>query len=212
MGSTSVPGIWKIGPLATAHPAVRSRAILDILARELPPESHEATLVELNVKALGNVLVNGGRVVLPGGYHVEARGPWLVLSTSGKHPGVTLDVGQTIKLPTDIQIQMQPVTCDQSVVADASGMTCFVVLPSGSEGVVLRLARSGDRLGGKRSVTDVCRAAGIAPEERRGVWVVACPSTGDVIWVPGVNFGQRQLLDGDKPTHFLTAARLLGEC
>lgn len=155
MGSTSVAGIWKIDPLAAAHPAVRSRAILDILARELPPLSHEAALVELNVKALGNVLVNGGKVVLPGGYHVEARGPWLVFSDSGKHPGMALDVNQTIELPNGLQIQMQAVTDEQDVVADTSGMTCFVALPCGSEGVVLRLARSGDRLGANRSVTDV---------------------------------------------------------
>jgi len=212
MGSTSVAGIWKIGPLAAAHPALRSRAILDILARELPPDCHESALVELNVKALGNVLVNGGKVVLPGGYHVEARGPWLVFSISGRHPGVTLGFNQTIGLPNGLEIQMQAVTCEQDVVADASGMTCFVTLSSGSNGVVLRPARSGDRLGGKRSVTDVCRAAGIAPEERPGIWVVACPSTDDVLWVPGVNFGQRQLSVEDKPTHLLTATRLLSEC
>jgi hypothetical protein len=107
---------------------------------------------------------------------------------------------------------MQAVTGEQDVVADPSGMTCFVTLPSGSEGVVLRLARSGDRLGAKRSVTDVCRAAGIPPEERPGVWVAVCPSTGDVLWVPGVCFGQRQLSQGVKPTHFLVASHAIAGC
>jgi tRNA(Ile)-lysidine synthetase-like protein len=209
---TSVAGIWKIEPLAAAHPALRSRAILDILARELPPDCHEAALVELNVRTLGRVLINGGKVVLPGRFHVEARGPWLVFSDGGKHPGMALDVNQTIGLPNGLEIQMQAVTCEQDVVADPSGMTCFVTLPSGSESVVLRLARSGDRLGAKRSVTDVCRAAGIPPEERPGVWVAVCPSTGDVLWVPGVCFGQRQLSQGVKPTHFLVASHAIAGC
>ena len=209
---TSVAGIWKIAPLAAAHPALRSRAILDILARVLPPDCHEAALVELNVRTLGRVLINGGKVVLPGRFHVEARGPWLVFSDSGKHPGMALDVNQTIGLPNGLEIQMQAVTGVQDVVADPSGMTCFVTLPSGSEGVVLRLARSGDRLGAKRSVTDVCRAAGIPPEERPGVWVAVCPSTGDVLWVPGVCFGQRQLSQGVKPTHILVASHAIAGC
>lgn len=209
---TSVAGIWKIAPLAGAHPALRSRAILDILARELPPECHEAALVELNVRALGNLLINGGKVVLPGRLHVEARGPWLVFSDGGKYPGMALDSNQTIGLPNGLEIQMQAVSGEQDVVADPSGMTCFVALPSASEGVVLRLARSGDRLGAKRSVTDVCRAAGIQPNERPGVWVAECPSTGDVLWVPGVCFGQKPLTQGSKPTHFLVASHAIAGC
>ena len=209
---TSVAGIWKIAPLTAAHPALRSRAILDILARELPPDCHEAALVELNVRTLGKVLINGGKVVLPGRFHVEARGPWLVFSDSGKHPGMALIVNQTIALPCGLQIQMQAVMGEQNVVADPSGMTCFVALPSGSEGAVLRLARSGDRLGAKRSVTDVCRAAGIPPDERPGVWVAVCPLTGDVLWVPGVPFGQRALQSGVSPTHFLVASQPSGGC
>ncbi len=209
---TSVAGIWKIAPLAAAHPALRSRAILDILARELPPECHEAALVELNVRTLGNLLMNGGKVVLPGGFHVETRGPWLVFSDSGIHTGMALDVNQTIGLPNGLQIHMQAVTREQDVVADPSGMTCFIALPSGSDGVVLRLVRNGDRLGAKRNVTDVCRAAGIPPEERPGVWVVACPLTGDVLWIPGVGYGQRQLPQGVKPTHFLVAYHAIGGC
>ena len=202
--ATSIPGIWKIEPLTCAHPAVRSRAILDILAREIAPEFHEAALVELNVRTLGTVIINGGKVVLPGGFHVEARGQWLVFTDSGKHPGVLLRVDQSITLPNGLCIHLQAVTDNENAVADPSGMTCFVALPSGSEGVVLRLTRSGDRLGPKRTVTDVCRAAGIPPEERPGVWVAACPLTGDVLWVPGVAFGQRTLLIEAAVTHLLS--------
>ena len=209
---TSVAGIWKIAPLAAAHPALRSRAILDILARTLPQDCHEAALVELNVRTLGNLLINGGKVVLPGRFHVEARGPWLVFSDSGKHPGMALGINQTIGLPNGLQIQMQAVTGEQDVVADPSGMSCFVTLPSGSEGVVLRLARSGDRLGAKRTVTDVCRAAGIPPEERPGVWVAVCPLTHDVLWVPGFPFGQRALQSGVSPTHFLVGSEPSAGC
>ena len=203
--ATSVIGIWKIAPLAAAHPALRSRAILDILARELPPDCHEAALVDLNVRTLGRVLINGGKVVLPGGFHVEARGPWLVFSDSGKHPGVVLRVDQPITLPNGLQIQMRAVTDDEDVVADPSGMSCFVALPGGGQGIVLRLARSGDRVGLKRTVTDVCRSARILPEERPGAWVAVCPTTGDILWVPGVPFGQRALQPGVSPTHLLVA-------
>lgn len=203
--ATSVIGIWKIAPLAAAHPALRSRAILDILARTLPQDCHEAALVELNVRTLGRVLINGGKVVLPGGFHVEARGPWLVFSDSGKHPGVVLRVDQPITLPNDLQIQMHAVTDDKGLVADPSGMSCFLALHSGSESVLLRLARSGDRVGLKRTVTDVCRSARIPPEGRPGVWVAVCPTTGDILWVPGVPFGQRALQPGVSPTHLLVA-------
>ena len=203
--ATSVIGIWKIAPLAAAHPALRSRAILDILARELPPDCHEAALVDLNVRTLGRVLINGGKVVLPGGFHVEARGPWLVFSDSGKHPGVVLRVDHPITLPNGLQIQMHAVTDDEDVVADPSGMSCFVALPGGGQGIVLRLARSGDRVGLKRTVTDVCRSARIPPEERPGAWVAVCPTTGDILWVPGVPFGQRALQPGVSPTHLLVA-------
>jgi hypothetical protein len=201
--ATSVIGIWKIEPLTSAHPAIRSRAILDILAREIAPDCHEAALVELNVRTLGRVLINGGKVVLPGGFHVEARGSWLVFSDGGKHPGVVLSANRPITLPNDLHIQMHAVTDDKGVVADPSGMTCFVGLPSGIESVVLRLARSGDRLGPKRTITDVCRAAGIPPEKRPGVWVALCPLSGDILWVPGVPFGQRTLQHGVSPTHLL---------
>ena len=203
--ATSVIGIWKIAPLAAAHPALRSRAILDILARELPPDCHEAALVDLNVRTLGRVLINGGKVVLPGGFHVEARGPWLVFSDSGKHPGVVLRVDHPITLPNGLQIQMHAVTDDEDVVADPSGMSCFVALPGGGQGIVLRLARSGDRVGLKRTVTDVCRSARIPPEQRPGAWVAVCPTTGDILWVPGVPFGQRALQPGVSPTHLLVA-------
>jgi tRNA(Ile)-lysidine synthase len=203
--ATSVIGIWKIAPLAAAHPALRSRAILDILAREIAPDCHEAALVELNVRTLGRVLINGGKVVLPGGFHVEARGPWLVFSDSCKHPGVVLRADQPILLPNGLQIQMHAVTDDAGVVADPSGMSCFVALPGGSESVVLRLTRSGDQIGLKRTVTDVCRSAGIPPEERPAVWVAVCPTTGDILWVPGVPFGQRTLQHGVPPTHLLVA-------
>lgn len=203
--ATSVIGIWKIAPLAAAHPALRSRAILDILARELPPDCHEAALVDLNVRTLGRVLINGGKVVLPGGFHVEARGPGLVFSDSGKHPGVVLRVDHPITLPNGLQIQMHAVTDDEDVVADPSGMSCFVALPGGGQGIVLRLARSGDRVGLKRTVTDVCRSARIPPEERPGAWVAVCPTTGDILWVPGVPFGQRALQPGVSPTHLLVA-------
>ena len=203
--ATSVIGIWKIAPLAAAHPALRSRAILDILARELPPDCHEAALVDLNVRTLGRVLINGGKVVLPGGFHVEARGPGLVFSDSGKHPGVVLRVDHPITLPNGLQIQMHAVTDDEDVVADPSGMSCFVALPGGGQGIVLRLARSGDRVGLKRTVTDVCRSARIPPEQRPGAWVAVCPTTGDILWVPGVPFGQRALQPGVSPTHLLVA-------
>ena len=203
--ATSVIGIWKIAPLAAAHPALRSRAILDILAREIAPDCHEAALVDLNVRTLGRVLINGGKVVLPGGFHVEARGPWLVFSDSGKHPGVVLHVDHPITLPNGLQIQMRAVTDDEDVVADPSGMSCFVALPGGGQGIVLRLARSGDRVGLKRTVRDVCRSAGIPPEERPGAWVAVCPTTEDILWVPGVPFGQRTLQHGVPPTHLLVA-------
>jgi hypothetical protein len=125
---------------------------------------------------------------------------------------MALTIKQTIGLPNGLQIQMQAVNGEQDVVADPSGMTCFVALPSGSEGIVLRLARSGDRLGAKRTVTDVCRAAGIPPEERSGVWVAACPITGDILWVPGVPFGQRALQSGVSPTHYLLASQPSNGC
>jgi hypothetical protein len=128
-----------------------------------------------------------------------------VFSDNGKHPGVVLRVDHPIMLPNGLQIQMHAIADDEDVAADPSGMSCFVALPGGSESVVLRLACSGDRVGLKRTVTDVCRAAGIPPEERPGVWVAVCTTTGDILWVPGVPFGQRALQHGVSPTHLLVA-------
>ncbi len=80
----------------------------------------------------------------------------------------------------------------------------MIALADPAQGIVLRLVRNGDRLGPYRKVTDVCRAAGIPPTERPGVWVALCPETGDVLWVPGVAFGQRPLLVGAAVTHLLS--------
>ena len=38
------------------------------------------------------------------------------------------------------------------------------------------------------------------------------PSTGDVLWVPGVPFGQRTLQSGVSPTHFLVGSEPSGGC
>ena len=200
--STTVSGIWKRAVLAAAHPALQSRVILDILAREIAPEFHEAALVDLNIKTLAKVVVNGGKVVLPGGFHVESRGPWLVFSEDGNHLGVMLHEAAPVTLPNGQTIRMR--TIDDDDWTDPTGMQCMIALADPAKGIVLRLVKNGDRLGQERKVTDVCRAAGIPPAERPGVWVAVCPETGDVLWVPGVAFGQRPLLVGAAVTHLLS--------
>lgn len=200
--STTVSGIWNRAMLADAHPALQSRAILDILARELAPELHEAALVEINIKAIAKVVVNGGKVVLPGGFHVESRGPWLVFSENGNHSGVMLYEGAPVMLPNGQTVRIRTINDDDRT--DPTGMQCMIALPDPAQGIILRLVRNGDRLGPNRKVADVCRAAGIPPAERSGIWVAVCPVTGDVLWVPGVAFGQRPLLVGAAVTHLLS--------
>jgi tRNA(Ile)-lysidine synthase len=200
--STTVKGIWNRATLADAHPALQSRAILDILARELAPEFHEAALVEMNIKALAKVVVNGGKVVLPGGFHVESRGPWLVFSEDGNHSGVMLYEAALVVLPNGQTVRIR--TIDDDDRTDPTGMQCMIALAAPAEGIVFRLVRNGDRLGPNRKVADVCRAAGIPPAERSGIWVAVCPETGDVLWVPGVAFGQRPLRVGATVTHLLS--------
>ena len=200
--STTVSGIWNRAMLADAHPALQSRAILDILARELAPEFHEAALVEINIKTIAKVVVSGGKVVLPGGFHVESRGPWLVFSEDGNHSGVMLYEAAPIVLPNGQTVRIR--TIDDDDRTDPTGMQCMIALAAPAEGIVLRLVRNGDRLGPNRKVADVCRAAGIPPAERSGIWVAVCPETGDVLWVPGVPFGQRPLRVGATVTHLLS--------
>lgn len=200
--STTVKGIWDRAMLADAHPALQSRAILDILARELAPEVHEAALVEMNIKALAKVVVIGGKVVLPGGFHVESCGPWLVFSENGNHSGVMLYEGAPVVLPNGQTVRIR--TIDDDDRTDPTGMQCMIALADPAQGIILRLVRNGDRLGPNRKVADVCRAAGIPPAERSGIWVAVCPETGDVLWVPGVAFGQLPLRVGATVTHLLS--------